>query len=186
MDKAIISDWLLPLTIVSATYLASFFLVFWLFLPLQEAVFGHFGSFAILVFLPHGVRVLTAWLFGLRAIILIAPASLASHAYLFGLSGFAWPTIGACIIGIICAPIIFYLYGKFFSEVSYTHVDAGSWLQIIGLGCLASIVNGFGSSLFYGTDIQSTFAYLLGDTLGLILSMVILMLSFRLLRYTQA
>lgn len=54
--------------IASGLYLAAFLVVFEVVTPLQSMFFPEFPSRASLLFLPHGIRVLTAWLLGWRAI----------------------------------------------------------------------------------------------------------------------
>ena len=88
--KRILSDWGAPTLLISGAYLLAFFLTFSAVMPLQEAVMPAFSSYASIMFLPHGVRVIAAWLYGWRALVLLAPGAILANTYLLGPSGFSF------------------------------------------------------------------------------------------------
>lgn len=63
-------------------YLASYALVWALVMPIQESLLPEAGRFASLLFLPHGVRVLSASLLGIRSVPAMILGELAGN-YLF-------------------------------------------------------------------------------------------------------
>lgn len=69
-------DWLFPFIIITVIYLISFGLTIYWLLPVQEMFAPEMAAFASLLFLQHGVRVLSAWLLGWKSIVLIAPVAL--------------------------------------------------------------------------------------------------------------
>jgi hypothetical protein len=182
MQSIFFSNWLVPLGIVSLAYLGAFLLTFGLLMPVQRAVLPEFSHHASILFLPHGVRVLTAWLYGWRALLLLAPSSLLTHAYLYGTAGFSGGLFSAALLGIFCATFSFWFLAKIRMDYRFALARKISWREILLAGSLASVFNVVGSSYFYGFEIQSASAYFVGDLGGLLASMVILMLGFRWMR----
>ncbi len=82
-------DWLFPFIIITVIYSISFGLTIYWLLPVQQMFAPEMAAFASLLFLPHGVRVLSAWLLGWKSIVLIAPVALFTHWLIFGAEGFS-------------------------------------------------------------------------------------------------
>lgn len=57
---AILGEFVYPLLSISVIYIFSFYAAIYWLLPFQEAFFPNLTNFASLLFLPHGVRVLSA------------------------------------------------------------------------------------------------------------------------------
>lgn len=182
MRETAIVDWVLPLFVVSCAFLAAFFLTFWFLMPLQLWLMPDTLRHASLLFLPHGVRVLTAWLYGWKSIVLLAPASFAAHIYLFGLQGLFDIYILATVVGLLCAPFSFWLLAKLGMEFREGRAPMVSWREILLAGSVASLINGAGSTYFFGGEIRFASAYFMGDLGGLLTSMILLMLGFRWMR----
>lgn len=185
MQSTFSSDLLLPLAVVSFVYLGAFAFTFGVLMPVQTLVLPEFVHYASILFLPHGVRVLTAWLYGWRALFLLAPSALLTHAYLFGTTGFSGGYFFGALFGIFCATLSFWLFAKLGMDFHQEQANLISWREILMTGSFASIINVSGTSYFYGFEIQSASAYFIGDLGGLLACMVILMLGFRWLRRTQ-
>lgn len=185
MLRTVYYDWLMPLAVVSVAYLSAFAVTFGLLMPAQRLVLPDFANHASILFLPHGVRVLTAWLYGWRALLLLAPSALLTHAYLFGTEGFSTNYFFAALFGLFCATFTFWLFAKLGMNFRQGQARLASWREILLAGSFASIINVAGTSYFYGFEIQSASAYFVGDLGGLLAAMVVLMLCFRWLRRTR-
>lgn len=182
MQSTFLPNWLLPLVVVSLAYLGAFALTFGVLMPAQTLLLPEFAHYASILFLPHGVRVLTAWLYGFRALLLLAPSALLTHAYLFGTAGFSGNYFFAALFGIFCATSSFWLFAKLGMDFHQEQAKLVSWWEILLAGSFASIINVAGTSYFYGFEIQSASVYFVGDLGGLLACMVILMLGFRAMR----
>jgi hypothetical protein len=182
MHRERLNSWVMPFGIVSVAYLASFGATFGILMPAQRLVLPDFANYASILFLPHGVRVLTAWLYGWRALLLLAPSALLTHAYLFGTAGFSGAYFFAALFGLFCATFSFWALAKLGMEFRQGHSRMTSWREILLAGSLASIINVAGTSYFYGFEARSASAYFIGDLGGLLVMMAILMLCFRALR----
>lgn len=180
--RTVYSDWMLPLAVVSVAYLGAFAVTFGLLMPAQRLVLLDFANYASILFLPHGVRVLTAWLYGWRALPLLAPSALLTHAYLFGTEGFSSGYFVAALFGLFCATFSFWLFAKLGMDFRQGQTRLASWREILLTGSFASIINVAGTSYFYGVEIRSASAYFIGDLGGLLVAMVVLMLCFRWMR----
>ncbi|EAQ06407.1 hypothetical protein SKA53_04948 [Yoonia vestfoldensis SKA53] len=182
MKYSLIKNLLIELMLVSLLYIAAFALTFGLLMPAQRMVLPEFANYASILFLPHGVRVLTAWLFGLRAVLLLAPGGLLTHGFLHGTAGFSIDYFFAALFGIICATSTFWLFATMRMDFHRERAKTISWREILLAGSFASVINVAGTSYFYGSDIQSSSAYFIGDLGGLLACMVILMFGFRWIR----
>ena len=187
----LIDEWITPFVAVSIAYLVSFFLTFSVFFPIQEAAVGGSLFYVNFLFLPHGVRLLAAYFFGWKSVVLLAPAALITHYYLFGWSGFEAPTIYSNFVGISCAAISLQLlkWGGF--DVRGDDAISLSWRYLLYAGVLASVINSVGSSYFYNGYltvklVPEVFTYLIGDISGQFFLMMILMLGFRWLRIKES
>lgn len=173
---------MVPLGVVSVAYMAAFFISLGILMPLQSATLPAFANHASILFLPHGVRVLTAWLFGWRALPLLAPSALLTHAYLYGTAGFSTGYFFAALFGVFCATASFWLLAKLGLEFRHSLSKLSSWREILLAGSFASVINVAGTWLFYGLDFPSASAYFVGDVGGMVAAMLILMLVFRIWR----
>jgi len=156
--------------------------------PIQSVFLPEMTVFASLIYLPHGVRVLATWAYGWKAIPgLIAGVSLS--AWLFSPSedlNFLEPAlIEGILVGAASAFIAFEL-ARF---AGYNFYFGGSkklrWKGMIAVGALASVINSLGQTLVYSDliDLEKIIGvwavYAVGDLIGLIVCMVVLMLVFR-------
>lgn len=70
-----IKDAFLTFLIVSVVYIVTFSLTFGFVLPLQQLLFSGVSTQVSLLFLPHGVRVLTLYFYGWRGMFYLLPVS---------------------------------------------------------------------------------------------------------------
>lgn len=175
--------------IVSSAYIVCYTLVGGLVLPLQTVLFPEFTKSISLLFLPHGVRILSAHYFGWKSIPLLLPASY----FMWYLSVYATgipihptqPLISllACILGYKIALSIYFIFERFCGKQK--------WKILIFGGVFGSFLNGFGNSFFYCEGCAPTFShyietYMLGDILGQLALMLLLMYLLKWIRLFKA
>ncbi len=166
--------------------LTSFFVT-----PIQKTFLSEATVFASLIYLPHGVRVLATMFYGWKA---IAPIILGNI-----LAGFFFapqavlerellPWLLPIIVASCSSYMAFELF-RFFGKDYYAKVDANlNWTQILSVGFTASIINSIGQSIILGSMfnlVENPFVFLIftiGDTMGLLVSLFVLMLVFRWIR----
>jgi hypothetical protein len=179
------------LGITVLAYLFAFLIQRYLVFPLEISVTSGNAAFASLLFLPHAVRVLSAWLLGPKSLIAMIPATIATslisdtmpHAGYEFLAHIIMPTFSAC------SAVIAFEFMRFCKIDAYPK-DTGviSWRTVLFGGVFASIINSLGSSWLYSgffapsESIEVIARFIIGDTLGLLFGMLIIMVIFRQLR----
>ena len=179
------------LGIAMLAYLFALIIQQYLILPLELSLTNENAIFASFLFLPHAVRVLSAWLLGPKSLIAMIPAGVA-----VSLIGGASPSQGYDLIQVVIlstfsassAVMAFELMR--FCKIDAYPKDEGivSWRTILFGGVLASIINSLGSTwlksgYFAPSELMEVMTrFILGDTLGLLFGMLIIMLIFRQLR----
>jgi hypothetical protein len=182
MTDRIMWDWLVPALIITLSYITAFILTFAVFMPLQAAIVPELGSYASLIFLPHGVRVIAAWLYGWRSLVLLAPGSIITHAYLFGTAGFELDKMLAVSAGVFSAAFSFWLLSRMGLDFRLKTSRQVNWRDVMLAGTLAAVLHVIGATHYFGLTIPSIAAYLIGDVVGMVVSIFALMLIFRFLR----
>lgn len=172
------SRYLIPAALVMLAYGLAMVATFALLMPLQLKVLPEYANHASLLFLPHGVRVLTAWLYRWRSVILLLPASLAGHVYLDGFD-FALSELLASLAGVVCAVMVFEALLRLGVDLYPAKSKRVHWLELALVGGLASIINGIGTALFYGNDLTTASARFLGDVTGVVASLFLLVVFVR-------
>lgn len=183
MKEYILGEWLVPVFVVTSAFLLSFFVTFKVIMPVQNLFLPAFGAYASLLFLPHWVRVVTAWLYGWRSLLLLAPGSVLAHSYLFGSAGFSLDYVMAAFFGVFCAAVSFWFLALCGVECrQHTTSRDTNWRDVMLAGVLASVLNSLGTKIFYGTDFATSSAYFFGDVTGMAVSMFLMMMFFRIMR----
>jgi hypothetical protein len=165
-----------------------FFLVRFIITPVQTALNLPQTAYASLVFLPHGVRVLSIWLFQARAIIPLFLAHLFVYLVFLWHGDGALANLGLVLVGTLCAPMAFVLVRATGIDISAKNVNVVHWRMILLIGFFASIINSMGNSLLLSPTIDPSMhlitaaTYLIGDTIGVFVVLTILLFSFRFLR----
>ena len=172
-------------------YLLTFIVWRYLILPLELSLTNENAIFASFLFLPHAVRVLSAWLLGPKSLIAMIPAGVA-----VSFIGGASPSQGYELIQeVILATFSASSAVMAFELMRFCKIDAYpkdegivSWRTILFGGVLASIINSLGSTwlksgFFAPSELMEVIIrFILGDTLGLLFGMLIITLIFRQLR----
>ncbi len=170
---------LVPLLVVSASYLGAFLLTEHLVMPVQRLILPDVSAWASLVFLPHGVRVLTAWLFGWWSILLLAPSALFTVFLLYGFSDISiWQGL-SFVPGVLAAATAFALAAWVGRDLRFGVGKPAQWREVLAVGVLASLFNSAGTMLVRGEKPMVTLVCLLGDIIGLVACLALLMQAFR-------
>ena len=182
MKSKILSEWALPILLISGAYLLGFAVTFALVMPIQDALTPGFGNYASLVFLPHGVRVVAAWLYGWRSLLFLAPGAILTHSYLYGTAGFSVDYMMAVFFGVFCAALSFWFFALLGMDFRLHKSSRVNWRDIMLAGGAASVLNSVGTKLFFNNDMATASARFLGDVTGMIVAMFSLRWIFWMLR----
>ena len=175
---------------VTIGYIVSMILVKSLIVPAQQAYLPMITTFAALIFPLHGVRVVTAWLFGGWSILYLFIADCVMHLVLtpdaeFTLKSFyAW-----CLVSSV-AWFSFEIV-RMTGINLYRHaniISTNTWRQLMLIAFISSIINSLGHNIIFAGDIlpenslPTMLAFMIGDTLGTFFCFLALMFSLRILR----
>jgi hypothetical protein len=168
-----------------------FLLVEFIVTPVQRALNLPQTVHASLVFLPHGIRVLSIWLFQERAVIPLFLVHLVTYTFFSPHGGSALTYIGLVFVGTLCAPCAFVLVRATGIDISPKNVRVVHWRVILLVGFFASIINSIGNSFLLSPTIHPSMhlttaaTYMIGDTMGVLVVLVILLFLFRFKRLAK-
>ena len=150
-------------------------------MPIETMLVERNVALVSLLYLPHAVRVLGAWMVGPKSILALIPASIIVYFVTRPDTG---PSTQADIIipmiGALCAPVTFELLRVFRIDVYPKSTGVISWRTLVFAGLFSSIINSFFSTLFLEGrfPIEDTFdvltRFIIGDVMGLVLVLLIL------------
>ena len=150
-------------------------------MPIETMLVERNVALVSLLYLPHAVRVLGAWMVGPKSILALIPASIIVYFVTRPDTG---PSTQADIIipmiGALCAPVAFELMRVFRIDVYPKSTGVISWRTLVFAGLFSSIINSFFSTLFLEGrfPIEDTFdvltRFIIGDVMGLVLVLLML------------
>jgi hypothetical protein len=158
-------------------------------MPIETMMVDRNVAVVSLLYLPHAVRVLGAWMVGPKSILALIPASICLYFVTRPDTGsltqadFIIPMVGA-----LCAPIAFELMRFVRIDVYPKSNGVISWRTLVFAGLLSSIINSFFSTLFLEDrfPIEDTFdvltRFVIGDVMGLVVVMLLLLGSLKVFR----
>lgn len=184
-DETTRSSFLVESIVASASYVAASLITFKVIAPVQNLFFPQFPSHASLLFLPHGVRVVSAWLLGWRAVPALLPGVVLVFFFVGGMNILLPSRIAAIAIAVSIAPAVFDLAARTGWNVFPGAGRRTSWPGVMALGVVISLLNAVLTNFVLATGFQDFFAYLIGDVFGLFFMMLILMFAFRFLRQRE-
>jgi hypothetical protein len=169
---------IMPFLVVSVAYIGAYMLSIYALLPFQSSYTPQLASYASLLFLPHGVRVLAAWLYGWKAIPLVAPAALLTHWMNLGADGFTLGGMIGVFSGIVCAALTFWTLSQIGMDFRLTADKRANWRDIMLAGSIASVINTFGMGWAFDHNFATLGGYFIGDISGMFACMFVLMFVF--------
>lgn len=175
---------------VTIGYIVSMILVKSVIVPAQQAYLPMITTFAALIFPLHGVRVISAWLFGGWSILYLFIANCVMHLVLtpdadFTLKSFyAW-----CLVSSV-AWFSFEIFRMSALNLyqSANSISTNTWRHLMLIAFISSIINSLGHNIIFAGDIlpenslPTMLAFMIGDTLGTFVCFIVLMLILRTLR----
>ena len=186
--RKFIQHWL---GITTLAYLVTFVIWRYLILPFEISLTNENAIFASFLFLPHAVRVLSAWLLGPKSLIAMIPAGVAVSL----ISGTSPPQGYELLLEVILATFAASSAVMAFEFMRLCKVDAYpkddgvvSWRTVMFGGVLASIINSLGSTWLKSGYFDAALIlevitrFVLGDVMGLLVGMLTIMLVTRYLR----
>ncbi|WP_254683709.1 hypothetical protein [Ruegeria sp. AD91A] len=171
--------WVTETLLASLAYVLASILTFAVLMPLQNVFFPEYPSRASLLFLPHGVRVLTAWLLGWRAIFALLPGVFIVFAYLGGTDVFLPSRLMAIAIAVLTVPAVFYLLKAIGWNLFPRPDRKPCWICVMGVGVITSFLVSGLTNLAFGSATVEYIAFLIGDISGLFFLMLGLYFAFR-------
>jgi hypothetical protein len=168
--------------LIFLTYLGLLTVQYLVIMPIETMMVERNAALVSLLYLPHAVRVLGAWMVGPKSILALIPASICGYFFMirpdtgaFTPADFIIPMIGA-----LCAPVAFELMRFVRIDVYPKSTGVISWRTLVFAGLLSSIINSFFSTLFLEGQfpIEDTFdvltRFVIGDVMGLVIILLLL------------
>ncbi|WP_291727658.1 hypothetical protein [Leisingera sp. F5] len=179
--------------VITAAYVICHGLTAWVVTPVQKLFLPEITVFASLIYLPHGVRVLSIWLFGWRAVLPLAAGAFLSELMFTSsnVQQLMEPVLLESIaVGAFSAYAAFEIAWLFGWNLYAGQARRIAWTGLLALGALASVINSLGQSVVFSglifprDQLPVMAVYAAGDLIGLAVCMVTLMLIFRWIRLT--
>lgn len=175
---------------IALTYIIALSVVTMVVAPVQRMFIPEVTLFAALIFPPHGVRVLSAWLFGWRSFVYLYLATTIAHFVLTPSAPLEFKSFISWTITSGCAAFSFTLLKSLKFEVSadIARIQKDAWKRLMIVGFVSSILNSIGHNLLFAgqilpeNSVKTLLAFMIGDTLGTFVAFFALMLIFRALR----
>lgn len=164
--------------VVSALYVWAYFLTVTVVAPVQEWLLP--ASVMSLLFLPHGVRVLAAWIYGWRSVIYLLPGAVLCNLHFAGDRAFAPDILIGTAASLLAAPLAFALV-RWALGAAAVAVGRARLQMILAVGFAASIFNLTALKLVFGLQALDGVVIFVGDTSGLIVAMLMVWGTLRLM-----
>lgn len=173
---------------VSGVYVFFHWLNYALFYPLQALMVREIDLLATLIFLPHGVKILAAWIFGWRALVYLLPALV--WRIVDG-GTINMPRVEFAVMAtflMASAPLAFSVMRAFGIDVIGDRALAMNWRVVLFVGLVSSVMNAIAIHLIAFSDLPAQqhlsgmLRVMVGDMVGLLVLLTVLMLGARLLR----
>ena len=187
-----LKEHLIKTLVVSALSCLMMLFVTELVVPIQSYFLPELTLFAALIFPVHGIRVISAWLFGWYSVIYLFIANifvfflLSRHEEsLYGLlsvqSIMAW-----VLVSVICIFTFDLLrVSGVDTKTNIGKINKDDWKFIVLVGFISSVFNSLGHNLIFTSNIMPEnslrliFAFLIGDTTGTVVCLFMLIYIFK-------
>jgi len=159
------------MVLVSVLYVWTYFVTAYLVAPLQSALMP--SVVMSILFLPHGIRVLAAWLYGWRSVAYLLPGAALCNLHFSPDRAFAPAVLTGTVASLVAAPLALVILRLAFPSIRLSPGTTGLAAMVV-LGALASLLNLTALKLALSLDTAEGAVIFLGDTAGLILSLALL------------
>ena len=174
--------WFVEFFLVFVGYTAAYTFTLGFIYPVQKILLPENFLMASILFLPHGVRAIAFFLFGLRAAVYLLPAHYAMwyisvHGADIGLDFFS-PLVS--VLGCLIGYLLFLGVRNFLPDNIY---DKG-WVLVTIIIAFSALFNSIGLSRLHSSagDFDYLLAYFWGDVLGGLMFLLLAMYIWRILK----
>ena len=183
-----------PIFIVAIAFSVTFAFQLIVIMPLELMLTSENTTVASLLFLPHAVRVISAWLLGPKCLFGIIPAGLGVTFFIEPPStdGYDLLLKLAASIYASSSAVLAFEFAKFCRIDLYPKGGVViNWRTVFFAGVFASIINSVGSTWlkhrrFESSEVMEVISrFIIGDTMGLFLGMLTVMLFMKYLTETK-
>jgi len=176
--KIISKDIIGTFLILSLAYITSYTLSNGLVAPLQSILFPSYTTTISLLFLPHGVKILAAYYYGWKSFFFLMPSAYIMWIVIVYGNGVPLHPLQPIFSSLSC------IIGVLIISRNRTRYLEKEWGILIFGGLIGSSLNGISSSYLQNNGVitSSLFEYMIGDMLGQIILMVMLIYMFKFLR----
>jgi hypothetical protein len=173
-------DHALGLLAVVVLYFGSFSAVIFIVEPAQQLLESAGIFYGNLIFLPHGIRILVVWLYGWWGALYLLPVIVLTTAVY---SPELEITVSMMVLSAtsVAAVVLSFLICRALGILSFAFEAAtASWKELLLIGSMAAFLNAVLHWLVLPNASRFDFsAIFIGDILGLLLMLILLMLTFR-------
>lgn len=183
-----LEEHLVCIGLITAAYIVAMLFVNSVVVPIQNSLVPGVTSYAALLFPAHGIRVLSAWLFGWKSIPYLICATLSADILLT--SQFAAANLQLASTTLLTSSVAWIslqilLVGGIKIEAGERHVSLSTWRLLLLVGFISSLLNSIGHNYILSGELlpEHTFltlaTFVIGDTVGTAFCFVTLMILFR-------
>ena len=187
-----LKEHLIKTLVVSALSCLMMLFVTELVVPIQSYFLPELTLFAALIFPVHGIRVISAWLFGWYSVIYLFVSNifvfflLSRHEdSLYGLLS-AQSIMAWVLVSVICIFTFDLLRLSGVDTITTIgKINKDAWKLIVLVGFISSVFNSLGHNLIFTSNIMPEnslrliFAFLIGDTTGTVVCLFMLIYIFK-------
>lgn len=177
-----------PEILVFIFYCVAFVVMQYIARPIQDLFIAP-TLVGTLLFLPHGVRVIGVWLFGVRAIL---PLIIGEALCVYFLGYFKLPVVSiveGAIVGGVCCFLAFEIFRLAGHDLYFDNAGSrATWRMLILVSGVGSVFNSIGHTLAYRDafsfedDLAQLLSFLVGDIGGTFVLLLVLVFFNRSLR----
>jgi hypothetical protein len=160
--------------VIFIAFVLAYALVDFVVEPIQHQFVSSSVMAGSLLFIPHGIRVLSVWLCGARALLPLIAAEFLGGIFLWQPDVGLDVLFGSSMVGGLGVYLTFEVFRLAGIEMRPDGKDSAltNWRSLILLASIASVFNSIGKQIFFGSlapltdEIISIAMFWVGDTLG--------------------
>jgi len=183
-----LEEHLVCIGLITAAYIVAMLFVNSVVVPIQNSLVPGVTSYAALLFPAHGIRVLSAWLFGWKSIPYLICATLSADMLLtsqFAAANLQLASTTLLTSSVAWVSLQILLVGGIKIEAGERHVSLSTWRLLLLVGFISSLLNSIGHNYILSGELlpEHTFltlaTFVIGDTVGTAFCFVTLMILFK-------
>ena len=174
----------MPFAFIFFVFIFFFLLQKYFIYPLEKIIFpSYFIDQASILYIPHAIRIIAYFLFGIISIIPIFLAQCFTYIFLNGSDVFH--SISLSLISVMSIVFGFYCFNSLRGKNFFQLKSSIDWKKIILIGFFASLFNSNISSIYFSylnnenLDLILVSRFIIGDTVGIIVGMFIFILILK-------